>query len=53
MPPIQSVESELSAELLSEPIEGQNLGGATHLGELLGPTASAQPTILAFLRHFG
>ena len=53
MTPIQSVDSDLPSDLLSQPIEGQNLGGATHLGELLGSTASAQPTILAFLRHFG
>ncbi len=45
--------SDLPSEILGLAIQGQNLGGAVMLGELLGYTASAPPTILAFIRHFG
>ena len=38
----------IDADVRALPIEGRNLQGAT-LGEELGE----EPTILAFLRHFG
>jgi hypothetical protein len=39
---------ELSSELLSEPVAGRNLEGAT-LGDALGD----DPVLLVFLRHLG
>ncbi|MFT5732734.1 MAG: hypothetical protein ACJA2W_000034 [Planctomycetota bacterium] len=57
MPPIQRAEAELPPEVLEHSIQGQNLAGAASFGELLKKpmegTSTAQPTLIAFLRHFG
>ncbi len=53
MPANQLPITELSPDTLRLPIQGQNLEGAGRLEELLGDTATAKPTLLVFLRHFG
>ncbi len=53
MTPIPLIDTELSADVLGQPIHGRHLGGAEKLGELVDRTAAGQPTLLVFVRHFG
>ena len=48
-----AVDSDLDADLLQQPIQGQNLEGAALLGGLLHQGGPEPLTLLSFVRHFG